>query len=104
MRWWQIRKRDADLDRELRSDLELEQEEQRERGLSPEEAALRGAPRIRQHGLNPRTDPRSLGVGSCRAPWARRSLWLAATAKVSRIHHHRLIDSCPRYWRGDGSL
>ena len=32
------RKRDADLERELRSDLELEEEEQRERGLSPEEA------------------------------------------------------------------
>ncbi len=38
MRWWQIRKRDADLERELRSDLELEEEEQRERGLSPEQA------------------------------------------------------------------
>jgi predicted permease len=38
MRWWQIRKRSADLDRELRSDLELEEEEHRERGLSPEEA------------------------------------------------------------------
>jgi predicted permease len=38
MRWWQIRRRDADLERELRSDLELEEEEQRERGLSPEEA------------------------------------------------------------------
>ena len=32
MKWWQIRKRDADLDRELRSDLELEEEEQRENG------------------------------------------------------------------------
>jgi hypothetical protein len=38
MRWWQIRKRDADLERELESDLELEEEEQRERGLSAEEA------------------------------------------------------------------
>jgi predicted permease len=38
MRWWQIGKRDADLERELRSDLELEEEEQRENGLSPEEA------------------------------------------------------------------
>jgi predicted permease len=38
MRWWQIRRRDADLERELESDLELEEEEQRERGLSPEEA------------------------------------------------------------------
>jgi predicted permease len=55
MRWWQIRKRDADLKRELQSDLELEEEEQRERGLPPEEArraALRafGNPTlIREH-------------------------------------------------------
>jgi predicted permease len=38
MKWWQIKKRDADLERELRSDLELEEEEQRERGVSQEEA------------------------------------------------------------------
>jgi predicted permease len=55
MRWWQIRKRDADLERELQSDLDLEEVEQREGGLSPEEAhhaALRafGNPTlIREH-------------------------------------------------------
>src|SRR5277367_3836676 len=38
MRWWLIKKRDADLERELRSDLELEEEEQREGGISGEEA------------------------------------------------------------------
>jgi predicted permease len=38
MKWWQIRKRDKDLERELQSDLELEEQEQRESGLSPEEA------------------------------------------------------------------
>src|SRR5450631_3301401 len=38
MRWWQIKKRNTDLERELRSDLELEEEEQRENGLPPEEA------------------------------------------------------------------
>jgi predicted permease len=38
MQWWQIKKRNADLERELRSDLELEEDEQRESGLSPEEA------------------------------------------------------------------
>jgi hypothetical protein len=32
MKRWQIKKRDADLERELRSDLELEEEEQRENG------------------------------------------------------------------------
>jgi predicted permease len=37
MRWWQ-NKRNEDLERELRSDLELEEEEQRESGKSPEEA------------------------------------------------------------------
>jgi putative ABC transport system permease protein len=38
MRWWQIWKRNADLEREIRSDLELEEEEQRERGVHPVEA------------------------------------------------------------------
>ncbi len=38
MHWWQIRKRNADLERELASDLELEEEEQRDNGLPPEEA------------------------------------------------------------------
>lgn len=38
MWWWQIRKRNADVDQELESDLALEEEEQRERGVSPEEA------------------------------------------------------------------
>lgn len=38
MRWWQFRKRDADLERELRSDLELEEQEQRENGLLPQQA------------------------------------------------------------------
>jgi len=38
MKWWQIKELHADLERELRSDLELEEEEQRENGLSAEEA------------------------------------------------------------------
>jgi len=43
MNWWKInrsqsRKRDADLERELRSDLDLEEEEQRQGGISEEEA------------------------------------------------------------------
>jgi hypothetical protein len=40
MKWWQIGKRDADVERELQSDLQLEEEEQRERGIAPEEAAM----------------------------------------------------------------
>ncbi len=38
MKWWQLKTRTADLERELRSDLELEEEEQREKGLPREEA------------------------------------------------------------------
>ena len=34
MRWWQIGNRDADLEHQLRSDLELEEKEQREQGVS----------------------------------------------------------------------
>ena len=55
MRWWQLRKRDEELERELRSDLELEEEEQRENGHSPEEAryaarrAFGNATLIREH-------------------------------------------------------
>jgi predicted permease len=54
MKWWQLKKRNADLERELQSDLELEQEEQRARGLSPDEAlyaarrALGNTPLIRE--------------------------------------------------------
>jgi predicted permease len=38
MKWWRIRGKAADLERELRSDLELEEEEQRENGISVEES------------------------------------------------------------------
>ena len=38
MSWWPTKKRDADLERELRADLELEEAEQREKGVSPEDA------------------------------------------------------------------
>jgi predicted permease len=38
MKWWQMKNRHAELERELRSDLELEEEEQRASGLAPHEA------------------------------------------------------------------
>ena len=38
MNWWQIRKRSADLERELASDLELEEQEQHENGVPADEA------------------------------------------------------------------
>jgi predicted permease len=38
MNWWRRKQREQDLERELRSDLELEAEEHRETGLPPEEA------------------------------------------------------------------
>src|SRR5258708_1704879 len=38
MRWRRRKEREQDLERELRSDLELEASEQRENGLSPEDA------------------------------------------------------------------
>ncbi|HEY1578687.1 MAG TPA: ABC transporter permease [Terracidiphilus sp.] len=38
MRWWRIGKRDADLQRELRADLDLEEEEQREHGVIGDDA------------------------------------------------------------------
>ena len=38
MRWWRRERREQDLERELRSHLELEAEEQQEGGLSQEDA------------------------------------------------------------------
>ncbi|MGH9772589.1 MAG: ADOP family duplicated permease [Candidatus Acidiferrales bacterium] len=38
MRWWRRKSRDEDLDREIRSHLELEAKEQEENGVSPDEA------------------------------------------------------------------
>ena len=38
MRWWRRKHGDEALARELQCDLELEEEEQRERGMAPEEA------------------------------------------------------------------
>ena len=38
MRWWRRKEREQDLEREIRSDLELEAEEQETEGLSPEDA------------------------------------------------------------------
>lgn len=38
MHWWQFKKRNADLERELASDLAVEEEEQRGNGVPPEEA------------------------------------------------------------------
>src|SRR5579863_500907 len=38
MWWWQIRKRDYDLERELATDLDLEEQEQRENGVASEQA------------------------------------------------------------------
>jgi hypothetical protein len=38
MRWWRRKERERDLERELRSDLELEAADRRDNGLSPEEA------------------------------------------------------------------
>jgi len=58
MKWWQIRKRDADLERELGSDLELEEEEQREGGISGEEARYASESRHR----NPLPKSREEGV------------------------------------------
>jgi putative ABC transport system permease protein len=37
--WWQLKKSEADLDREVRADLLLEEEEQRDRGMPAEEAS-----------------------------------------------------------------
>ena len=60
MKWWQLKKRDADLERELNSDLELEEEEQQERGLSPEASTPSRLTRFRQSHSDSRAHSRCL--------------------------------------------
>lgn len=75
MRWWPAWKRDADLERELRSDLELEEEEQREDGLSPQEARYAA---LRAFG-NP-----ALVREQTRASWSWN--WLESLARDLRLY------------------
>ena len=74
MKWWRTKKRDADLERELRSDLELEEEEQREGGISEEEA--------RYAALRAFGNPTLIGEQT-RAIWSWN--WLASFARDLRF-------------------
>jgi predicted permease len=80
MQWWQSRKRDEDLERELRSDLDLEEEEQRERGISQDDARCEA---LRAFG-NP-----ALIREQTRAVWA--WSWLESLARDLRISLRTLL-------------
>ncbi len=80
MTWWRIRKRDADLERELRSDLELEEEEQREAGISPQDARFAA---LRAFG-NP-----ALIREQTRAAWS--CNWLESVARDLRLSVRALL-------------
>jgi putative ABC transport system permease protein len=82
MKWWQIRKRSADLDRELRSDLELEEQEQRENGASVDEARYAA---LRAFG-NP-----TLIREQTHAAWS--SIWLENLLRDFRISVRTLLRS-----------
>jgi hypothetical protein len=69
MLWWRITKRNADLKRELQSDLTLDEEEQRDRGLSSGEARYAALQRFWQS----HADSRAvlivgLGIGGATSP------------------------------------
>ena len=51
MCWWHIRKRNADLERELNSDLELEEAEQRSDGLPRDRVSVQFAVGESKHNL-----------------------------------------------------
>src|SRR5437868_6373206 len=65
MRWWPWKNRDKDLARELQSDLELEEEEQQEFGLSAEEARFAAGDyrdwRAQSHGFEDMAAMRAYG-------------------------------------------
>jgi len=77
---WQTKKRDADLERELRSDLELEEEEQRDSGISGEEARYAA---LRAFG-NP-----TLIREQTRAIWSWN--WLESLARDLRFSRERFV-------------
>src|SRR5258707_15072735 len=62
MRWRSRRDREQDLERELRSDLELEANERREQGLSPEETR-HAAQRARGNTTHLAQETRGMGGG-----------------------------------------
>ena len=97
--WWQIKKSDADLERELRSDLELEEEEQREKWPAARRGTLRRSPRLRQCHLDQRTDSRSMGLGAIRASLAGFSLCVAPPPKVTGVYSNCRTDPCARNWK-----
>jgi putative ABC transport system permease protein len=74
MRWWSLNKQNADVERELRSDLELEEEEQRQAGISGEEARYAA---LRALGNPTLIREQTLEVWS----WS----WLASLARDLRI-------------------
>ena len=80
MKWWQIKKREADLERELRSDLDLEEEELREGEISGEEARYAA---LRAFG-NP-----TLIREQTRATWSWN--WLESLARDLRISLRTLL-------------
>ena len=79
MKWWQFKKRDADLERELRSDLELEEEEQRESGISGEEARYAA---LRAFGNLTLVHEQTLATWSCN--------WLESLARDLRFSSRTL--------------
>jgi putative ABC transport system permease protein len=79
MKWWQFKKRDADLERELRSDLELEEEEQRESGVSGEEARYAA---LRAFGNLTLVHEQTLATWSCN--------WLESLARDLRFSSRTL--------------
>src|SRR4051812_28323272 len=88
MRWWQLRKRDADLERELRSDLELEEGGAKGERPPVRRGSLCRAPRLRQPHADPGTNPRSVGIGTIRAMLARCSLCTPADSEVTWVFYH----------------
>ena len=92
MRWWQIRRRDADLERELRSDLELEEEEQREKGLSEDEARYAARRAFGNTTLIRQQTHEVWGWDAVRALLAGSALCRASACEESGILRHG--DSC----------
>ncbi len=99
MRWRWRKNREQDLERELRSDLELETAEQQENGLSAEDAHY-AAHRAFGNTTLVKEEVREMWqMDSIRTARTGSSLWHSDTAQKSRIYVGRSSDAGLGNWR-----
>src|SRR5438874_5465901 len=97
MHWWRRRDREQDLERELRSDLELEATEQQQSGLSAEEAHYAAQRVLGKHYLGERGGVRNVALEFSRDDLAGFAFWQSQAAPEPWIYFYGCVDACVRH-------